>query len=185
MGFDLNGETKSGDLDLRQLSPFQRVLLITDGTVTATIEAFLGEKMVVNVIAQDYVNSSDVSSPLDLQHSTRLLRRQILLKGERSHKACLYAESLIVPQRLPEAIRAGLLQRRKPIGELLQQTRLETFREITAREVTPAGDLATHFKCDPAQALISRTYRVFASRQPIMLITEKFPDDAFTGDPSP
>jgi chorismate-pyruvate lyase len=176
---DLIETLKAGDLDAQQLSPFQRILLTTDGMVTEMLEAFLGERMVVRVLDQGDSNLAEMPGPLALERPTRLLRRHILLVGARSREPRIYAESLIVPGRLPESIRSGLLEQSKPIGQLLQESRLETFREIISCGTTTAGELAPHFGCAPEQPLISRTYRVFADRQPIMLITEKFPDTAF------
>jgi chorismate-pyruvate lyase len=57
--------------------------------------------------------------------------------------------------------------------------RLETFREIVECWREFAGPLGQYFQVDEETTLIARTYRIFAGGQPIMLITEKFPETYF------
>jgi chorismate-pyruvate lyase len=64
----------------------------------------------------------------------------------------------------------------KPIGLLILENRLETFREILGCAREPAGAIGRHFQIAADDYLISRRYRVIAHGQPIMLITEKFPE---------
>ena len=94
-----------------------------------------------------------------------------------SHRNRIYAESIIIPDRLDEQMRDGLLNSQKPIGLLILEDRLETFREILACGREPAGELSGYFGIDPEDYLIYRVYRVLANRAPIMLITEKFPEN--------
>ncbi|MDH5614035.1 MAG: chorismate pyruvate-lyase family protein, partial [Gammaproteobacteria bacterium] len=91
----------------------------------------------------------------------------------------VYAESIIVPDRLGERIRTGLLEAKKPLGLLINEERLETYREILSCDLEKAEEISEHFNIAPDANLISRTYRVFAHQQPVMLITEKFPETAF------
>ena len=64
----------------------------------------------------------------------------------------------------------------KPIGHLILENRLETFREIRGGGREESGDRAVYFQIEPSDRLISRRYRVIAHGHPIMLITEKFPE---------
>jgi len=69
-----------------------------------------------------------------------------------------------------------LINSSKPIGHLILENRLETFREILGCVREEAGDIGEHFHIEPSAQLISRRYRVIAHGHPIMLITEKFPE---------
>ena len=107
------------------------------------------------------------------------MRRQILLCGEKSGQVYLFAESLIVPERLPAEISQGLRCTERPIGMLMIDSRLETFREVVRTEKVIAGSRGVDLGCAGDDWLISRTYLVFASGEPVMQITEQFPENAF------
>ncbi len=179
MRLDLQESLKNSTIELRDLSPFQRVLLTTDGMVTEILEAYTWERVSVSKLLQDQITAEQPIADLDLEPGETLLRRAILLHGTQSQKNYIYAHSLLCVDRLDARIRDGLLSSAKPIGLLIQEDRLETFREVLVCEKHPAGELAQHFGVAPGSSLISRTYRVFAYGSPIMLITEKFPEAAF------
>jgi chorismate-pyruvate lyase len=81
---------------------------------------------------------------------------------------------------LPPSILAGLLETGRPIGRLLNQDRIETWREIVGLGYEPAGDCASYFAIDPSHNLVFRTYRIHVQGQAVMRITEKFPTTWFS-----
>lgn len=166
-------------LDMLDLSTIQRILLTTDGTVTEVIEIYAGESMQVIKLAQELVPSERPIAALDLQRGREVLNRRILLQGKFSGDNFLYAESIIVPDRLDEEVRDGLLRCNRPIGYLIMERRMETFREILEWGSEVAGPLAEYFHVDEADPIVFRTYRIFANQAPIMQITEKFPESYF------
>ena len=153
---------------------------MTDGTVTEMLSVYMAEPIRVQKLHQTVETAECHILLLDLQSGTRLMRRQILLCGEHSGEAHLFAESLIVPDRLPKRMSDELLYSEKPIGTLIIEHRLETFREICWTEKVTAGDRGLDLGCDADDWLISRTYLVFASGSPIMQITEQFPETSFS-----
>ena len=176
MRTDLQRSLMGSPIDPSQLTSFQRILLTTDGMVTEMLEANYWERMVVERLFQeDYPIETELAD-LECKAGEHVLDRRILLRGRMSHLARIYAESFIVPDRLPEFIRDGLINSSKPIGHLILENRLETFREILGCVREKAEDLAVHFQIEPSDYLISRRYRVIAHGVPIMLITEKFPE---------
>jgi chorismate-pyruvate lyase len=176
MRTDLQRSLRGSPIDPSQLTSFQRILLTTDGMVTEMLEANYWERMVVERLFQeDYALEHEIPD-LECKPGEHVLDRRILLRGRMSHLARLYAESFIVRDRLPKPLREGLVNSSKPIGLLILENRLETFREIIGCVREEAGDLAVHFGIEPSDYLISRLYRVLAHGQPIMLITEKFPE---------
>lgn len=86
---------------------------------------------------------------------------------------------MIVPSRLDEIFRERLLKSQESIGRLWLEHRVETFKEIIDSARERAGDLSNYFKIKKEDKILSRTYRVFSNRQPIMIITEKFPESYF------
>jgi chorismate-pyruvate lyase len=176
MRTDLQRSLVGSPIDPSKLTSFQRILLTTDGMVTEMLEANFWERMVVERLFQeDYPLESELPD-LECKPGEHILDRRIVLRGRMSHLARLYAESFIVPDRLPEFIRDGLINSAKPIGHLILENRLETFREILGCVREEAGEIAAHFRIEPTDYLIARRYRVIAHGHPIMLITEKFPE---------
>ena len=160
----------------------QRILLITDGTVTHLLETFAGEPICVIKLRQSIGQGGRGVEELEVGDHHRVLHREVLLVGCTTRRAFLYAASQIVPDRLDPAVRQGLLASSKPIGYLLEESRTETYRHILDVRREPATSCATYFGIDGAAEVLTRTYRVFAGGRPIMLITEKFPADAFLLD---
>jgi chorismate-pyruvate lyase len=178
---DLRESLCQSTVDPQLLSSFQRILLTTDGTVTEILEAHLWEAMRIVKLYQDCIET-DASVPyLDIGPHAPVLVRKIILRGESSERNYIYAESVVALDRLDDRIRLGLIETQKPVGQLMLEARLETFREILSCCYEPAEEIGEYLGVSPDARLISRTYRVFANRQPFMLITEKFPDTAFRG----
>jgi chorismate-pyruvate lyase len=163
------------------LSLFQKVLLVTDGTVTQLIELYTGESIRVRKIENQIVGNHVV--PTAVQHSLQtddgnaLLKRIILLCGEA--KSYLYAESYFVMERLPADMRSRLETTNIPIGLLWREARLETHREIIAYHRERNADVAAHLGVDADAELLSRTYLLYTNRQPMGMISEKFPASYF------
>ena len=166
-----------------RLTKFQRVLVGTDGTVTTILETFAAEPVEVVKLLQVFDTSNEGDADL-LVSGDRVLRRRVLLRGRRTHQSLLYAEAVVVLDRVDPLILDGLLDTDKAIGVLLAESRAETFREILRVGREPAGPCAVHFGIDPAAELVWRTYRIIAGGRPAILITEKFPADFFRGLPA-
>ncbi len=162
-----------------QLTKLQRLLLTTDGTVTDIVETHAGERVRVVRLFQGLIEAGEAIPDMDLEADDPILFRKILLQGRITGRNLLYAESVIVPDRLDAPIRDQLLRCELPIGHLIIQNRLETFREILLWGKESADDIAGYFEVPKAEDVIFRSYRIFAGGQPIMMITEKFPQGLY------
>jgi chorismate-pyruvate lyase len=162
-------------IDPRTLAPLQRILLITDGTLTEILEANLLERIELVKLSEDMIGAADVQLGLAGSAQDSLLQRRILLRGTSSGKAHVYAESFIALDRLSAAFRDELLHSDVSLGRLWQKHRLETYKELAAVSCRPAGALAVHFACPEETLLLSRSYTVICERRPIMHISEYFP----------
>ncbi len=179
---DLRQSLTRSHINPATLSPFQRILLTTDGTVTDILEAYLFEQIQVVKLAEALHPTPQAIPELELVAGTEVIDRQILLKGKISQRHFIYAESIIVPSRLDEHFRHELLKTRTPIGKIWLDQKVETFKEIIISGREPAQHLAAHFDITPEDVLLFRTYRVISNRQATMLITEKFPERYFLPD---
>ncbi|NES19102.1 MAG: DUF98 domain-containing protein [Symploca sp. SIO3E6] len=179
---DLQESLTHGHIDPSKLSTFQRIILTTDGTLTEILEAYLFEKIQIVKLSEEVIAISQDILPLDLEIGSEIIERKVLLQGKISRNNWIYAESVIVPNRLDEKYRERLLKSKETIGRLWLEHRVETFKEIVYSSLEQAGDLAGYFKIKPEDILLSRTYRAFSNRKPIMMITEKFPESYFLKD---
>lgn len=171
--------TRSG-VDLDSLSVLQRIFLTTDGTVTDILEAYYREPMEIRV-QQQHVVSAESLAPEDRvwlgweAPKGEALKREIALHGKKSGECRLFADSVVAMDRLPPLLRDGLLEKRLPIGHLLLDHRIPTFKELVDCRREPARGLAHLFGVDDDASILSRTYVLWVADAPAMLITEKLP----------
>lgn len=161
------------------LSPFQRIILTTDGTVTEILEAYLLEKIQLVKLSEKLVKITKQIPALDLDIDTQVIERKILLQGKISLNNFIYAESIIVPERLDPKLKSKLVKSQEPMGRLWLEHKLEIFKEIIDSAIETAEDLSDFFNIARKDKMLSRTYRVFSNKKPIIMITEKFPESYF------
>jgi chorismate-pyruvate lyase len=164
-----------GDINLRVLSPFQRALLVIDGTVTKFIEAYTMEPIEIIRLAQSTQPMSIDNIWLATSKGTDVIVRQVILRGEYSGTLYAYAVSLIVPNRLPDKIKRGLEIDGEGLGRILLGGRMETRRDVLWYGREKLKKLPETIQHLTDGEFISRTYRIFVGGQPIMLINERFP----------
>jgi chorismate-pyruvate lyase len=161
--------------DVNSLAPFQRVLLVTDGTLTEILEAMVLERIRLVKVSQRVIPAAASHALLEPNPGESLIERKILLQGERSHRHYVYAESLIAVDRLSQSFRDELLGSGTPLGRLWLEHKLETFKELKEVRCQPANGLCHYFDCADTTPLLARTYRVLSASKPAMVITEYFP----------
>lgn len=174
------GETRvviSGrtDLALGSLAILPRILLATDGTLTHILEAYASERVGLVKLAHDLVTDPAIRSVLELDEHEVAMRRIILLRGTRSGTTFVYADSVVMLDRLPPTVAEGLLETDTPIGKLLYKCRAETFREIITVGEEQDTEVAACFGVDTSEPVVFRVYQIVHDGRPIVRITEKFP----------
>jgi chorismate-pyruvate lyase len=164
------------DGQLGSIASINRILLVTDGTVTNIIEAYVREPVHLAPLGQRELDSTRNLPLLEPSDGESVMERAILLRGKNSGTNYLYAESHIALDRLDSDFREELLAAQLPIGRIWTKLRLETYKEIVDMGRRPARSLCGHFKTSAESPLLFRTYRVFSRNRPIMVITETFPE---------
>ena len=167
-------------LEISALSLIQRVILTSNGTVTRLLEDLVGEQLTVIKLHESIKKNEEAIDYLKLPPQQPLIQRKICLQGKDTGTNWLYAESLIVPERLDSLFREELLESQIPIGNLWSKYRVETFKELLPPFQQQAGELSQYFSIKDQHILFGRTYRVFSNQRPIMMLTEKFPSHYFT-----
>lgn len=156
------------------MDPFLRGLLFTDGTVTRNLEVKMLSPVSVTVVSQtDAIAKDDVAAHLEAKPGTESVRRRVVIGRAGSTRPVIWAESHILPTRLPPGFLGILGSAREGIGESLQRVELESWRELLwyGLDAPPAWSFGTSRATAP---VITRLYRVITEGQPALLISESF-----------
>lgn len=168
---------------IAKLNGFQKLLLITDGTVTELLECYLNEPITVEKLTESILtwpSQPPTSHRRFLENHRKFLYREVVLKGKQSFKKCLYAESSILIDNLPENFKNDLVKTEVPIGRLWSKHQLETYKtDFTIQREVANADLAFHLGIGIDSEVLSRTYCVYSDRKRTMVITEKFSINEF------
>jgi chorismate-pyruvate lyase len=149
-----------------------RMLLSTDGSVTALLEASFRAPVAVDTRS----NTVDHRQP-------RALRREAVLRDAATGRPLLRARSELALDRLPAAARAALLVGEEPIGTVLREARLETRRELepyTADTATAVD--AAELDIPVGSPVFERTYRIVSFSRHLAVVTERFPASLFDAE---
>ena len=163
-----------GTVNLRALTPFQRALLVIDGTVTKFIEAYTMEPVDTIRVDQEQRPLASDQPWLEAPKGTDVLARRVVLEGKYTRTVYAYALSLVVPERIPEPARSEFHHDAGSIGRILLGARLEQRREILWYGREHLSDVPASIKHLNGAPVLSRTYRIIAGGRPLMLINEKF-----------
>ncbi len=163
------------EINLRTLSPFQRALLVIDGTVTKFIEAYTLEPLTIERIVHRLGTLPTDEPWLGLKQGAPVIFREVVIRGRYSRTFFCHAVSMVAPDRLPERVRESLQIQGEGIGRLLNDTELETRREILWFGRERLKTLPPAIQTDGTSDFIRRTYRIIAHAAPIALINERFP----------
>jgi chorismate-pyruvate lyase len=146
-----------------------RMLLNTDGSVTALLEASFAAPIAV----ETRTNTVDNAQP-------RSLRRTAILRNSATGRPLLRASSELALDRLPPAARSALLAGTDPIGAVLREARLETRREILDRTTdTASADDAAELEVAEGSRVYERTYQIVSYSRRIAVVTERMPASLF------
>ena len=162
-------------VNLRVLSPFKRALLAIDGTVTTFIEAYTQESLVVRRLSQDSIQLEAHHPDLDLESGSEVLVRRVVIEGERTGIAYVYADSVLAIGRLPETVRHVLQTQGASLGRALNAEHLEMWREVLWYGRERLGDGGNDAR-DRIEFLL-RTYRIITGGKSVALVSERFPSD--------
>ena len=165
---------KNQNVSMASLAPFLRTLLVTDGTVTKSLEAYYWERVSVEMVSQASIAAEANINWLDVSLGDEVVGRRVNLRGTMTKTVYAHAFSIIRPNLIPELLRNRLLAGSLGIGELIRDCGLETYRELLE---IGFGDSITGFgeTADVQEEHVYRTYRIVLNQQPAILVTEHFP----------
>ena len=135
------------------------------GTVTEFLEDLVKERVYADKLEQVETTASR-SNRLSVEFGHPLTRRIVLLRGQQSSTAYLYAETLLVSSRLPWTTRNRLETSTDPIGRVLAEQGFALTRvPLSSESENPT--VIDYF-------ILAREYRVDSGQLPVMEISEWF-----------
>lgn len=167
-------------VDIRDLGTIPRILFATDGSINHILEAYAGEPVDLARLSSRMPADPSSLEQLGGNAGERSLQRFSLLRGRRSGRVFVHADSVVMLDRLPEPVGDMLLRSGASLLKLLTQHRVGTFRESIGEWEGTDDDVAAHFGIDPSETLVARTYQIVLARQPVAWVTETFPKSGFS-----
>lgn len=162
------------DIELVEMDPTLRNLLFTDGTVTRTLEVQALSQVSVDVVAQSPAFASgSVASCLEVPDGMESIQRRVIIGTHGSPLPAIWAESYIVPSRLPTGFLGLLEDTPDGIGESLQRVKLESWREMLWFGLDSAPSWSELIP-ESEPTILTRLYRVIIQGRPALLIQESF-----------
>ena len=161
------------NINVTDLLPYQRALLVCDGTITSLIEALTLEPITVDLHQQSIVPASVAHACLlKISPTTTVMRRRVIIRGSESGQAYAYAESLLIPDRLPIGFLTALRENPRGLGSALCGAMVNNRRELLwfgrINALNWPGDLS------PPLPMTTRTYQLVIDNHPAILISEHF-----------
>ena len=167
--------------EVGRLSPIQKILLGTDGSVTQLLESVTGHPVAVRTREQEVVQADAVAAGrLGVAPGDAVNHRIVELLDSATGKVLVYAKSQTPLARLAPEFRDDLMRADIPIGKIIERHHIEARREILAARVTPAkDDVRGIFPICKNEPLLSREYRIIHGGEPLIFIEEQFPFSQF------
>ena len=170
--FLLQAERPEGleEVEIGKLEPFLRSLLFTDGTVTRALSVQMLAPVSVRPLSQEEVAVPDeLAGYLGADGGDASIRRRVEIGA--GSTTFLWAESHLLPARLPEDFFGELDDSPDGIGQSVQQAAIENYRELLWFGFEAAPEWA---KPVAGGATMRRLYRLVSGRQAAILISESF-----------
>ena len=164
-----------------RISPVQKFLLGTDGSVTQILESITGKKVIIRTLVQKVIPADRVAADnLSIAEGDPVNFRIVEIRTEESGEVLIYAVSHSPIDRLSPDFKDDLMKADIPIGRIIRQHHIEARREILNARVTPAtDDMSRIFAICKNEPLLSRQYQIIHAGKPLIFIEEQFPYNRF------
>lgn len=180
----INAKIDEIEQRIGRLSPMQKILIGTDGSVTNLLEMASGHPITITTRVQEIVAADgETAVALDIDPGEEVNYRIVELKDSVTGEVLIYAVSRTPLRRLAPEFRQDLMRADIPIGRILRNHRIESRREITDARIIQAGtDLARTFNVHRCESMLSRKYRIIHREEPLITIEEVFPCTSFADE---
>ncbi|MGV8175426.1 MAG: beta-ribofuranosylaminobenzene 5'-phosphate synthase [Methanothrix sp.] len=175
------GDISNLERALGSLSPVQKMLLGTDGSVTGLLEVITGCPIEIKTLVQRVISADEqVARDLEIRPGEDVNFRIVMLQKRGSDEPLVYAVSYTPLSRLEAEFREDLTKADIPIGAILKKHRIESRREITKTSFLHAGnEHCRAFGVFAREIMLTRSYRIIRQGRPLIAIDETFPYSSF------
>ncbi|HTX60780.1 MAG TPA: chorismate lyase [Methanobacterium sp.] len=162
--------------NLGKLSSAQKILLITDGSVTSILDVLKGN-VDINTLKQEFIPADEeMAENLNIMEGDTVNYRVVIIRT--SQEPLIYAVSLVPLSRLNKDIKDDFIRADIPIGRILKKHNIESRREIKSIYTEePNRELKEIFKTD--SPFLSRTYNIIHRGEILIYLKEMFPYSLF------
>ena len=169
------------ELQLGRISPVQKFLLGTDGSVTQLLESITGKKVVIRTLVQTVIRADPaMAENLSILPGDPVNYRIVEIMTEGDGEVLIYATSHTPIDRLSPEFKDDLMKADIPIGRIISRHHIEARREILSACVTPATEETGRvFSICKNEPVLSRQYRIIHAEKPLIFIEEQFPYNRF------
>lgn len=184
--FNIAEKLRELETEVGTLSPMQKILLGTDGSVTTLLENALDCEVTVHTLSQEVVPADEhAAMSLGISVGEQVNHRIVTLNEGADGRVLLYATSDTPLSRLEPSFKEDLMRADIPIGRIMRMHQIESRRELDDVRVCRAGTSVSGilgtFRHEP---LLSRRYRIITGKEPLISIRETFPYSNFTEEAS-
>ena len=178
---DIAQAIRKMEAEVGRISPVQKFLLGTDGSVTQILESITGKKVVIRTLVQEIIPAdSTAAAHLCIAEGDPVNFRIVEISTEESGEVLIYAISHTPVRRLSPDFKDDLMKADIPIGKIIKQHNIEARREIlTARVLTATEEAGRVFSICKNEPLLSRQYQIIHGGKPLIFIEEQFPYNRF------
>ncbi|OPX64137.1 MULTISPECIES: beta-ribofuranosylaminobenzene 5'-phosphate synthase [unclassified Methanoregula] len=169
------------EMQVGRISPVQKFLLGTDGSVTQILESITGKKVIIRTLVQNVIPAdTEAAGILNVSVGDPVNYRVVEIRTEENNEVLIYAISHTPVNRLSPEFRDDLMKADIPIGRIISRHHIEARREILSARVTPASEeMGRIFGICKNEPLLSRQYQIIHAEKPLMFIEEQFPYNRF------
>lgn len=161
--------------DVGKLSSAQKILLTTDGSVTAILDVLKGHVDITTLVQEFVPADEEMATTLNIDVGDTVNYRVVIIGGK---QPLIYAVSLVPVDRLTSGCREDLIGADIPIGRILKKHNIESRREIKSIFVEEADEkLREIFKTD--SPFLCRTYHIINRGKILICLKEMFPYSLF------
>lgn len=169
-------EIKNIENKVGKLSSAQKILLTTDGSVTAILDVLKGH-VNINTLKQEFIPADkEMAQNLNIEEGDTVNYRVVIIKTP--EEPLIYAISLVPIKRLNQEFKEDLIRADIPIGRILKKHNIESRREIKSIFVEQSDKrLKDIFKTD--SSFLCRTYNIIHHDEILISLKEMFPYSLF------
>ena len=178
---DIAQAIREMEAQVGRISPVQKFLLGTDGSVTQLLESITGKRVVIKTLLQKEIPADRTAADnLSIAEGDPVNFRIVEIRTEENGEVLIYAISHTPVNRLSPEFRDDLMKADIPIGRIINQHHIEARREILSTRVLPATEEAGRlFSICRNEPLLSRQYQIIHAGKPLIFIEEQFPYNRF------